>query len=33
VLPLESITMNRGTGILAAVPSADPEDFMAFRDL
>ncbi len=33
VLPLLTILMNKGTGVVTSVPSDSPDDFAAFTDL
>jgi leucyl-tRNA synthetase len=33
VLPMLTITMNKGTGIVTSVPSDSPDDWAALRDL
>jgi len=33
VLPLLTILMNKGTGIVTSVPSDSPDDYAAFTDL
>ena len=32
-LPMQTITMNKGTGIVTSVPSDAPDDWAALRDL
>ena len=32
-LPMTTITMNKGTGIVTSVPSDSPDDWAALRDL
>ena len=32
-LPMMTITLNKGTGIVTSVPSDSPDDFAALRDL
>lgn len=32
VLPLVTITMNKGTGVVTSVPSDAPDDFAAFNE-
>lgn len=32
-LPMQTVSMNKGTGIVTSVPSDSPDDWAALRDL